>query len=153
QRDCPVERVQAYLAAALDRPETAGEAHFLLGSAYVRQADRAGPDADGSWQNARAELEQAEALGVSEADQPRLRYRLAQACYHTQADPARVAAYLAETVAAADDPVEGYGLLTGAYLRLPEPDVQAALQANEKQLQLPTLDESVLAPARLLRGE
>jgi tetratricopeptide (TPR) repeat protein len=152
RRDCPVEGVQAYLSAALDRPATAGEAHFLLGSAYVRQADRGEPGADDAWQTARAELEQAETLGVPEADRPRQRYRLAKAWYHTQGDPERVVAYLAET-ATADDPVEGYGLLTGAYLRLPQPDVPAALLANEKQLQLPTLDEAVLAPARLLRGE
>ncbi len=153
RRDCPVERVQAYLAAALDRPATAGAAHFLLGSAYILLAYQGEPGADDAWQKARAELEQAEALGVPEPDRPRLRYRLGKAWYHTQGDPAQVVAYLSDTVATADDPVEGYGLLTGAYLRLPEPDVAAALAANEKQLELPTLDESVLAPARLLRGE
>src|SRR5262249_11493481 len=52
-----------------------------------------------------------------------------------------------------DNRDEGYAMLTQAYLRLPVPDIRAALLANEKQLQLPTADESLLAPARLLRGE
>jgi tetratricopeptide (TPR) repeat protein len=83
-----------------------------------------------------------------------LHYRLGHAGLHTDADPQRVVDCLAHSMpAGADDPVEGYALLTQAYLRLPQPDVHAALEANWKQLQLPTLKEEILAPARLLRGE
>ena len=44
-------------------------------------------------------------------------------------------------------------MLTQAYLHQPTPDIHAALQANERQLQLPISDENLQAPARLLRGE
>src|SRR5262249_22583960 len=36
---------------------------------------------------------------------------------------------------------------------LPQPDLDAALEANRKQLQLPTDDSRILTPARYLRGE
>src|SRR5439155_16492171 len=54
---------------------------------------------------------------------------------------------------AADDLGEAYGLLTQAYLRLPTPDIPSALASNLKHLQLPTANDDLLAPARLLRGE
>ena len=44
-------------------------------------------------------------------------------------------------------------MLTEANLRLPVPDVEAALAANEKFLALPMDQEKVLAPARLVRAE
>src|SRR5688500_3392200 len=56
-------------------PDHAGEAHFLLGSAYLRLAERSTDPGD-AWVQARSHLGQAEALGVPEADRPRLAYRL-----------------------------------------------------------------------------
>jgi tetratricopeptide (TPR) repeat protein len=158
QPDCPVDRLEATLERAMGETERAplraGEAHFLLGSAYLRLAGASNPaGAAGARQQARAHLEQADQFGVADADRPRLLYRLAKVWFLTGADPQRVVDSLARSVDAADDPVEGYALLAQAYLRLPQPDLQAALDANWKQLQLPTLNEEVLAPARLLRGE
>jgi tetratricopeptide (TPR) repeat protein len=156
--NCSIERLQHALERPLAdarTPAHPGEAHFLLGSAYLLQAGQAGADkVPGLLQQARTHLEQADALGVPDADRPRLDYRLGKVWFHTQGDPACTAEALARSVpAGADDPVEGYALLAQAYLRLPQPDLQAALDANWKQLQLPTLNEAVLAPARLLRGE
>ncbi|MGE3804919.1 MAG: tetratricopeptide repeat protein, partial [Gemmataceae bacterium] len=54
---------------------------------------------------------------------------------------------------AAEDPGLAYGILAEAYLKLPAPDLQGALEANKKRLGLPTLDEEFLNPARLLQGE
>jgi tetratricopeptide (TPR) repeat protein len=157
QPDCPVDRLEACLERALveaDRaPVRAGEAHFLLGSAYLRRAG--GTNGAGeALRQARAHLEAADELGVAEADRLPLLSRLGKVWFHTGADPQRVVDALARSVNdAADDPAEGYALLAQAYLRLPQPDLKAALDANWKQLQLPTLNEEVLAPARLLRGE
>jgi tetratricopeptide (TPR) repeat protein len=158
QPDCPVERLEASLERALveaDRaPVRAGEAHFLLGSAYLRRAGSANAVEAGALRQARSHLEAAEELGVAEADRLPLLYRLGKVWFHTGADPQRVVDALARSVSeAADDPAEGYALLAQAYLHLPQPDLRAALDANWKQLQLPTLNEEVLAPARLLRGE
>jgi hypothetical protein len=141
------------LAAAV--PEKAGEAHFLLGTALLVLGDHASGDADATYHDARAELEEAERLGVPEGDRGRLAYRLAKAGFHTGDDPKRVADRLAEAAHAeqADDPAEAYGMLTQAYLRMNPPDLQAALEANDKLRQVPLQDEKVLAPARLLAGE
>jgi tetratricopeptide (TPR) repeat protein len=157
--DCPVERLQATLGrafgAAERAPVQAGEAHLLLGSAYLHAAGTT-PDAAGvaeARRQARTHLEQAETLGVPESDRPRLLYRLGKVWFLTGGEPQRVIDALSHSTEAADDPVEAYAMLAQAYLRLPQPDLQAALDANWKQLQLPTLNEEVLAPARLLRGE
>jgi tetratricopeptide (TPR) repeat protein len=142
--------------SALDQlPDRAGEAHFLLGSAYLRRTGEAGgEEAAEAWRGAQEHLEQADALGVPDGDRAALAYRLGKVLYHAGADPQRVIAYLARSVdVAADDPGEAYGMLAQAYLKLPTPDVRAALQANKKQLDLPRDNDDLLAPARLLRAQ
>jgi tetratricopeptide (TPR) repeat protein len=146
---------QAVLEKAKQTPERAGEAHFLVGSAYLLRAKAAtGSLAADLWLEARQHLEQAAELGVPASDHVRLTYRLGKAWYHTGVDPQRVIEALSRTTdAGAEDPAEGYQLLTQAYLRLPNPDVKSALDANRKHLALSTEDDDRLAPIRLLRGE
>lgn len=145
---------EAALTDAERYPARAGEAHLLLGSARLVRASAASSDS-GGWKDARSHLEQADSLGVPAADRDRLAYRLAKALLQTDGDPVRIVSLLeqANAAGAADEPAEGWGLLTRAYLGLPKPDLEKALKANERLLALPTLNESVLAPARLLRGE
>src|SRR5207247_828480 len=133
-------------------PKRGGEAHFLLGSAYLRLLERAATPE----QRAQAlyHLELADKLGVPEGDQHKLDYRLGKLLHQANADAQRVVELLVRSVEdAADDPGEGYALLTQAYLRLPEPDLKSALEANAKQLQLPGDNDELLAPARLTLGE
>jgi tetratricopeptide (TPR) repeat protein len=141
-------------------PGHAGEFHFLLGSLYLRQADKlGGPAAEQMLGQALEHLRQAEVRGVPEADRARLAFRLSKALDRTGGEPDKLTYYLApETILSlpADQPGEGrfeaYGMLARAYLKLN--NRQAALEANERQLQLPILDQdALLAPARLLRGE
>jgi tetratricopeptide (TPR) repeat protein len=136
-------------------PELAAESHFLAGSAYLRQAERDGPAANEQLlREACVHLEQAEALGVADADRARLLYRLGKAWYLTNHDPQAILDHWKESVpGGADDPAEAYSMLSRAYVRLPNPDVASALDANSKLLQLPILTDSVLAPERLFRGE
>lgn len=136
-------------------PDHAGEIHFLLGSAYIRRASEASREqAPFAWTKAREHLEQAAALGVPESDRPRMLYRLARAWYHTGVAAQRVLDGLAQTSeTAADDLSDHFAMLTQLYLHLPQPNVQAALDANGRQLALPTDNDDLLAPARLLRGQ
>ena len=136
-------------------PDQAGEIHFLLGTAYLRRASEVAKEQAGYVRDkARHHLEEASALGVPEADRPRLMYRLARVWFLSGVDPQRVIDTLAQAgEAAMDDPNEGLGMLTQAFLRLPQPNVAAALEANARQLALPTEDEEVVEPARFLRGE
>lgn len=138
-----------------DLPEgVTGEAHFLLGTALLRRA--AGPpEAAEYWQPARHHLEQAVHFGVADADRSKLLFRLAKAWSHTGGDPKAIVEYLTGPGAegADADPGEPYALLADAYLRLPTPDVKAALEANAKQLAVSAAGDDVLAAARLLRGE
>jgi tetratricopeptide (TPR) repeat protein len=154
----PLERMQRNVAEALAEanrfPLKAGEGHFLLGSAHLRHADGAPADAEEHWREARAHLEEADHLGVAAADRATLAYRLGKVWFHTGEAPQRVIDQLAPILnEAADDPTEGYAMLAQAYMKLPQPDLEAALEANRRELQTPTLKEEVLAPARLLRGE
>jgi tetratricopeptide (TPR) repeat protein len=130
----------------------AGEVQFLLGSAYVRLAEeRSTENPADLWRKARSHLEEAETLGVRDTDRTRLDYRLAKALSRTQADPRSVIARLDRCFDDAEDRFEAYGLLADAYLRLPDP--RAALDATQKQVQLPVPDERVLAAVRLRQAE
>jgi tetratricopeptide (TPR) repeat protein len=143
------------LARTDHEPARAGEAHFLLGSVYQRLADQ-GPAARVALlrQKAVSHLEQAEKLGVPPKDQAKLPYRLGKAWLLAEHNGPKATDYLARSVeTAADDPAEGYRLLAQAYMRLPTPDLNAAYRADLKLLALPTDDEDVLGPARLLAGE
>jgi tetratricopeptide (TPR) repeat protein len=139
----------------IDRiPHRAAEVHYLVGSAFLHRAEEASKEqAVYAWRKARHHLEQAAAGEVPEKDRGHLRYRLAYAWYHTGAEPQQVLEALRSSIEAADDPVEGYGILTQVYLHLPHPDYKAALEANGQQLALPTSDERLLDQARLVRGE
>ncbi len=143
---------------AASTPQAAGEAHLLLGTAYVRLAERAAPGkGHEEWREARGQLEQARALGVADPEQAHLDYRLAKAWAHTGESPQKVIAALASSIEeGADDDLDalaGYGLLADAYLKLPKPDLELALAATEKQIDRPILAAELLAPARLRRGE
>src|SRR5437764_114076 len=80
---------------------------------------------------------------------PHLQYALGKLLYQSgDGELPRAIDYLARSTAkGADDPAEGYGLLAQAYLRLRPPDLDAALAANQKQIDHSD-DEVVLAPAR-----
>jgi tetratricopeptide (TPR) repeat protein len=141
-------------------PPARAAADFLLGSAYVALAERPGPakDKDQQWREARNHLEQAQAGTVSDEDRPRLEYRLAKAWAHTGAPSQKVIEALSRLIEEGtdDDPREkarGYELLAESYLKLPQPDLERALAATEKEINLPSVDAELLAPARLRRGE
>jgi tetratricopeptide (TPR) repeat protein len=135
-------------------PNRAGEIHYLVGSAYLFRAGEVSVEQKTAMnQQARHHLEEAEQLGVPAGDRTRLQYRLARAWYLTGVEAPRVLSLLTQTLEAADDLTQAYEMLTQVNLRLPEPDLVAALEANGKQLALPTDNEDLLAPARLQRGE
>ena len=147
-----VARGQELLAQV--EPVQRGELHFLLGTALLRLTDKTAPEtAAPLWREARTHLEQAYHVGVPSSDRPRLHYRLAKSWLKTGGDKVRSVEFITQALAfGADDRVEALGLLTQAHL-LPPADVNAALEANGKLLAQPTLDEGILAPARLLRGQ
>jgi hypothetical protein len=151
-----VESAQRVLWAAERYPQLAGEAHFLLGSARLRQADDSnfGEPAQ-NLREARQHLELAEQQGVPEVDKPRLKYRLAKAWLLLGVDPPQVIAALTAAAERADDPVEAYGLLADAYAKQTPPDLPAALEAVKQQIAkaAPDTDPAALARARLRLGE
>ncbi len=147
-------RLHGFVGGNTINPKLVGEAHFLLGELHVRRAEQSsGANALSLWRLAQQHFEQAESAGVSEEDGPRMRYRLGQCGFHTEMPPQHVVELLNDSVESAPDRVEGYRLLTQAYLRLPKPDLEGALQANEKLRQVPLLGEDILGPARLQAGE
>jgi tetratricopeptide (TPR) repeat protein len=148
-----LQRVDSVLAMADHYPQLAGEAHFLAGSAHLRLADDPAADAARERQLAQQHLDQAAALHVSDADQPKLNYRLAKISLLLGGDPAKVVALL-EKSADADDPAEGYGLLALAYTRQTPPDLAKALEASKQQLDraLRSNDAKLQASARFRLG-
>lgn len=130
-------------------PDSAAAVHFLLGSFLLKQAE----PSNGFLPRALTNLEAANAAGVAQTDLPKLLYRLGTARYQTGKAPQSVIDCLAPSVGAADEPALGYEMLAESYLKLKQPDLTAALAANKKRLALPTLNDELLAPARLLHGD
>ncbi len=84
-----------------------------------------------------------------------LEFRLGCTLYQQGKDSKRGLDLMARSVdKGADRPAQGYGLLVAAYLGLPKPNLEAALAASQKQLEL-TDDRNVqeMASARLTRGD
>jgi tetratricopeptide (TPR) repeat protein len=151
--EAAVSLAEKALAFAGDSPNYQAEAHFLLGLATARLAE-AGPAelTAERRKTALGHLRQAEALGVPDRDRPSLCYALGRLLYQV-GDWRRAAGYLREGLPhGADRPADGYGMLAQAYLRLPAPDLDAALRANQKQEEYGR-DEKTWAEARLVRGE
>lgn len=133
-----------------------GEAHMMLGAALLARADTAAPpDVAPIRQQARHHLEQADALGVPDAQRSRLTVRLAQAWLATGADPQLAIKALTRSADSADDPFEAYGLLVEAYGRLGTPDPVNTLEALRQQVaRAPDqADPAKLAHARLRLAE
>jgi len=137
-------------------PRKAGDIHFLAGTVYFRQTSKSKPENLASNQTKTIDhLEEAMALGVSSADMPYLKYRLGLTLYRKGKEIRRAIDLMAQSVdKGADRPALGYGLLVEAYLALPKPNLEAALNASQKQLEL-TDDRNVeeSAQARLTRSE
>jgi tetratricopeptide (TPR) repeat protein len=153
-----VEAARSALQHAEAFPDRLAEAHFLLGTGYMRLGDKTvaadAKLAGENWRLAREHLATAEHLGVPQEERGRLFYRLGKVGFLLKDNPDRVVERLAAGVDQADDRVEGFSLLTQAYLNLSPPNYKEALKANERLRQeVPRVDETVLAPAKLLGGE
>ncbi|MBL8799613.1 MAG: hypothetical protein JNM56_37365 [Planctomycetia bacterium] len=148
-------RIEQVLGSERSSPVQQGEAYFLLGSVSLRRGEQSsGEVAVMFWQQAKAHLERARERGVPPADDGKLTYRLARVQFFLNAEPERVLEALQRTITVADDPFEAYGMLAQTHLRLPTPNLRAALEATQKQLaQANVVDEAMLAQPRLLCGE
>jgi tetratricopeptide (TPR) repeat protein len=135
-------------------PERYGETHFLAGSVFQKLADASPAEQTADYRKKALErLEEALAHGVPPDDSARLNYRLAVAILQQSEDLRRAIDLLSQSVEqGADRPGHGYGLLVQALLSLAVPDLEAALQANQRQLEYLDNDDE-LAQARLVRGE
>src|ERR1019366_655514 len=137
-------------------PGRAGEVHFLAGSAYDRQAkQKPAAYAKALWPRAVEHLEKATALGVADADKFPLQYRLGYALYHQGRDVPRALELMASAVEkGAEQPLQGYQFLVQANLKLPTPNLDAALAASRRILDLtPERETEAIAQARLQHGE
>jgi tetratricopeptide (TPR) repeat protein len=134
---------------------SAAEAQYLLGVVCCHQAQAAEAKAAPSlWQKAREHLEQAEALGMPEADKEDFTYKLARATFQTGAKPERLIQLLSQALpGGVEERADALEMLTDACLKLPTPDLEGAVAANEKLLGLPIDGATRLAPARLRRAE
>ena len=98
-------------------------------------------------------LELAELRGVPPADQARLTYLRGKLAYLSGDNMQRAIDLLLQSLpGGADNPGEGFAMLVQAQLHKAVPDLDGALDANLKQLEVCD-DETMLTQARLLRGE
>ena len=133
-----------------------GEVYFLAGSAYYRMAESLGGTEGKAARERAVELfEKAMGYQIPDRDWPALQFRLGLCLHRLERDLERAVELMARSAErGADTAAEGYGLLVQAYLRQPRPDWDAALAANQKQLE--QIDDArglAMMRARLVRGE
>jgi tetratricopeptide (TPR) repeat protein len=135
--------------------EQAAKAHFLIGIAHLRTAAQSsGQPADQAYLRVREHLEQAQALGLDEQDEPRLHFALAQCYLRSDEPPEHVVAELtAGLPSGTDKPAEGYALLAEKCRQCKPPDVDGALEAYRQLLNLPNVPDSLFWTANLASGE
>jgi TolA-binding protein len=148
--------VEKLLERAVRYPSKAGEVHYLAGMLYARLANEGPPEeASATRDKAVRHLDEALGLGVPEPDLPFLEYRLGSLLHMQGGDLRRVIQLLSHSIEQQplDQRGPGYGMLVQAYLKLPQPQLDAALDANENHLSLMEYEEEPLMEATLLRGE
>ena len=146
--------VDRLAAKAESFPKHNAQYRFLIGSYYFRRAEREPTVAE--WRNlANENLSRARADGVPDADQPALLYRLGMTQYRLGVQPNQALALIKQGVEqGGENPALGYAFLADAYLKLPQPNVEAALAASQKQLEyVNDRDPEAFAAARLLHAE
>ena len=147
-----VDLAERMLIEVRRHPRREGEVHFLAGSVYCRLAET-NPKIDSYQSKAIETLEHALIVGVPEADVPALHHRLGVMLFRRGDDVDRAVQLMAQSIEqGADHPQQSYALLVQAYMSLPAPDVEAALAANQKMIEL-TDEPETLGTARYLRAE
>jgi tetratricopeptide (TPR) repeat protein len=134
--------------------DRAAEAHFLIGSAYYRQAkQKPTVVAEEIWPRAAENLEQAKTL--KDADRLAQQYRLGYCLYQQKKDVPRAIEMMTLAVdKGAEQPLEGYRLLVEANLARTPANLDAALSAMQRVLDLTKeSDVEAMAQARVQHGE
>jgi tetratricopeptide (TPR) repeat protein len=148
--------VDTVLGQVYDFADRAGEVDFLAGSVYYRLALARGPErAREDYTRAVEYFELALQHGVDDTDVPTLEYRLGWSLHAQDRDTARALELIARSIdRGADEPLAGYQLLLRAYLKMPSPDLDLAIGASRKVIEL-TDDRNVeaLAQARIAHAE
>jgi tetratricopeptide (TPR) repeat protein len=160
EQDTPGDVLVGYAQNAELRMEPfrarSAEAHFLIGSAYDRQAKQTpAVNSQEIWPRASEHLESALALGGADADQPALRYRLGFSLYQQNKDvPHALELMTLGVEKGAEQPLQGYQLLVEAHLKRSPPNLDAALSASARILDLtPERETEAAALARLQHAE
>lgn len=134
----------------------AAEIHFLAGSAYYRQAkEKPAAYAKEVWPRAVEHLEQALTLGKPDDDRLALQYRLGYSLYQLNKNVPRALELMTLSVEkGAEQPLQGYRLLIEAHLAQKTPNLDAALSAGRRVLDLtPERESDAIAKGRLQVGE
>lgn len=149
--DRVIDRTQKIVDQPDAAPKLRGEAHFVLGTVLLKKAECNPAEAAELFQQAKHHLEQADRLGVPDANRSPLMIRLAKVWLATNADPELAIRALSRIADACDDPFEAYGLLAEAQRRKQPLDFPALLEATRQQVARAPVnaDAAKLSRARL----
>lgn len=141
-------------------PQVAKQVPYVVGSATlaIAEATASTEDATELFTSARKMLEEAEKLGVPEADRSRLQFRLAKSWAFTGEPAAKAIEGIRANLNCGDDASEGNRILADLYLKLDPPDPKKARDALKDYLSraMPGRSEQQqrqLNQARLLAGD
>lgn len=154
--DLLVTQAEAVLLRVNDFRCRPSEVHFLAGSAYYRQGrQKPAGYAKEIWPRAAEHLEQAHSLGVADGERALLQYRLGYVLLQQNKDMQHAVELLTLSVEkGAEQPLQGYQLLAQANLKLAKPNLDGALSALQRVLDLtPPRDVEALAKAHLQQAD
>ena len=137
-------------------PSRLAEAHFLVGSAYYRQAQhKPAASAKEIWPLAAEHLEEALSRDGLNADRVFAQYRLGYSLYQQNKDVPRALELMTLGVEkGAEQPLQAYQMLMHWHLRQAPPNLDSALAAIRRILDLtPERETEAIAHARLQHGE
>ncbi len=141
--------IEPLLARAESMPRQQAECEFLVGSYFYRRGelDAAAPE---SFARANTHLTRALSLNVADNDLPMLFFRLGMTHYRQGQHLVQALNWIRQGLdLGAENPVRGYAFLVEAYLKLPQPNLAAALSANQRHLEfVDDRDPEVIGQAR-----
>jgi tetratricopeptide (TPR) repeat protein len=123
------------IGKASEFPNHQAEAEFLIGSYFFRRGELE-PQTPEWLTRANQHLTRALTLSIAAGDEAMLFYRLGMTHYRQGKHLSQAMNWIAKGLElGADNPANGYAFLAEAYLTLPQPNLAAALSANQRHLE------------------
>jgi tetratricopeptide (TPR) repeat protein len=146
--------IEPLIGKASEFPRSQAECEFLLGSYFYRLGELEPAKAEWS-ARANQHLSRALTLNIAESDLAMLFFRLGMTHYRQGQHLGQALNWVRQGLElGAENPANGYAFLVEAYLKMPQPNLAAALSANQRHLEyVDDRDPEAIGKARYLHAD